>query len=67
MHTRRRAATSFTVSEAEKSGSKGEAKSLRNDASGGVSWNGASSADRVVTRACEALLTPAIPLSYFPS
>jgi hypothetical protein len=29
VHTRKRAATSFTVSDAEKSGSKGEAKSLR--------------------------------------
>jgi len=53
VQTRSRTAASFTVSEAEKSASKAEAKSLRIVASGGVGWDGASTGFCSVRRSHE--------------
>ena len=66
MQTRRRAATSFTVSEAEKSGSKGEAKFFEKLASKDTGWIDAPGSSRGFAATCKPLVSPATAPSSIP-
>ena len=66
VQTRSLTATSFTVSEAVKSGSKGEAKSFEKSASEDTRWIDAAGSSRAFAATSEALGTPATGPDTFP-